>query len=92
MLATGTVAAFAADVPFGDLLGVDVVVDGVAAIAGRVGRALEIASGIERCPPIRSGVWDVLLQPLFVADIPLNGKRVVVVADFVKYRCFHLLP
>ena len=90
VLATGTVAAFAADIPFRHLLGVDVVVDGVAAIAGRAGRPLDIVRGIENRPPISSGVWNVILQPLFVADVPLNGKRVVVGADFGEVSLFPL--
>jgi hypothetical protein len=42
MLAAGTVAVFTADIPFRDLLGVDVIVDGMAAVAGRSGGSLDV--------------------------------------------------
>ncbi len=92
MLAAGTVAAFAAHVPLRHLLGVDVVVDGVATVASRASWSLHVARGIISRPPIRSGIGHMVLQPLFVAYVPLHGQRIVVVANLGKYRCFHLLP
>ena len=89
VLTAGTVAAFAADIPFRDLLGVDVVVDGVAAVAGRAGGPLHVVGGIEGRPPVCAGVRDVILEPLLVADVPLHRQRVVVVANL---REVALLP
>jgi hypothetical protein len=48
----GPVAAFAADVPFDDLLGVDVVTDRMAAVAGRSGGPSQVVGRIEGCPPV----------------------------------------
>lgn len=45
MLAPWPMAAFAAHVPFGDGLGMDVVVDRVATIAKRAGRAWKLSGG-----------------------------------------------
>jgi hypothetical protein len=42
MLAAGAVATFAANIPLCDLPGVDVVVDGMAAVAGGPGGALHV--------------------------------------------------
>src|SRR4029077_6464855 len=81
VLAAGAVATFAADVPLGDFFGVDVVADGVAAIAGGAGGALHVVGRIERHPPI-GAVGDEIGAPDFVGDIPLRGFRKIVVADF----------
>ena len=42
MLAAGSVAAFAANIPLCDLLGVNVIVDGMAAVAGRSSGSLHV--------------------------------------------------
>src|SRR5271154_5464581 len=88
MLAAGAVAAFAAYVPLGDLLGVDVEVDGMAAVAGRGCRALHVIGGIERLPPVGT-LGDKIGPPDFGGDVPLRGFREVVVANF---REVTLLP
>ena len=59
VLATRAMAAFAAYVPFGDLFGLDVVVDRVAPVAGRTGRALHVVGRIKRRPPIGSGLDEI---------------------------------
>ena len=53
VLAARTVAAFAADVPLGHLLGVDVVVDRVAAVAGGTRGALHSYPGDRTAPTSR---------------------------------------
>ena len=79
--AAGAVALFAADVPLGDLVGVDVVVDGVAAVAERAGGALHVGVGVEGRPPV-GALLDVIGEPAFFCDVPLRGEDEVVVADF----------
>src|SRR6267143_3360959 len=80
MVAAGSVAAPAADVPLQDLLGMNVVVDGVAAIAGGAGGTLHIVWRIERFPPIRSFGYKVG-TPNVVGDIPLRRLRKIVIAN-----------
>src|ERR1700733_15238284 len=81
MLAAGTVAAFTAYVPLGDLLGVDVEIDGVAAVAGWARRALHVIGGIERLPPIGT-LGHEIGPPDFGGDVPLRGLREIVVTNF----------
>ncbi len=88
VFAAGAVAALAADVPFGNLFGVDVIADGVAAIAGGAGGALHVVWWIERLPPIRA-FGDEIRTPHFMGDVPLSGLGKIVVADF---REVTLLP
>src|SRR6267143_702281 len=88
MVAAGSVAALAADVPLQDLLGMNVVVDGVAAIAGGAGGTLHIVWRIERFPPIRSFGYKVG-TPNVMGDIPLRRLRKIVIADFCEVT---LLP
>ncbi len=52
VLAARTVAALAAHVPLGDLLGVDVVANGMAAVARGAGRPLHVVGRIKLRPPI----------------------------------------
>ena len=52
VLAAGPVAPLAADVPLGDGLRLDVVVDRVAAVAERAGRPLHVVGRIVRHPPV----------------------------------------
>src|ERR1700722_6386283 len=80
MFAARTVAAFAADVPFRDLLGVNIVANGMAAITGWACRSLHVVRRIEGCPPVGARIRDVILEPLLVVDVPLHGQRIVVVA------------
>ena len=79
MGAAGSMAGFAADIPFGDALRLDVVVDRVAAIAERTGRPLHIVVWIKRRPPV--GVLRHMVgQPARVRDVPLRRQREIVVA------------
>ncbi len=55
VLATGAVAALTAYVPLGDLLCADVVIDGVAAVAGGTGGALKIIRRVQSGPPVGAG-------------------------------------
>lgn len=79
--ATGAVALLAADVPLGHLLGLHVVVDGVAAVTGRSGRAIEVGGSIERDPPIGTGL-DMVREPTFFFDVPLGWEGIEVVSPF----------
>src|ERR1700719_1906689 len=88
MVAAGSVAALAADVPLQDLFGMNVVVDGVAAIACGAGGTLHIVRRIERFPPIRSFGYKIG-TPNTVADIPLRRLRKIIIADFCEVA---LLP
>src|SRR5437879_12787935 len=66
----------------------NVVVDGVAAIAGGTGGTLHIVRRIERFPPIRSFGYKVG-TPNVVGDIPLRRLWKIVIADFCEVT---LLP
>src|SRR5579864_475534 len=81
VLASRTVAALAAYVPFGDLLSVDVVVDRMAAVAGGAGGPFHVVRGIERLPPIGSR-RDKVLPPDVVSNVPLCRLGKIIVADF----------
>ena len=71
MLAARSVAFLAADVPFADFFGRDVVIDRMAAVAQRPGRTFEIVRRVQRGPPI-GGVRHEVVLPHFVRDIPLG--------------------
>src|SRR6267143_1418485 len=70
VLAARTVATFAADVPLNDLFRVNVVVDGVAAVARGAGGSLHVVRRIKRLPPIRS-LGDKIRAPDMVGHVPL---------------------
>src|ERR1700732_3664937 len=91
MLTSRTVTLFASYVPFGDRLSLDVVVDRVAGVAQRAGRARGVRLWIELCPPIRS-IRHVVGAPDLMVYIPLRAQREVVVADFLKVTLFPLSP
>src|SRR5579863_4821863 len=80
VIASGSVAALAADVPFGDGLGLDVVVDGMAAVAQRAGGALHVVGGIVGHPPVRV-IRNHIGAPDLVRDVPLRAERKIIVAD-----------
>src|SRR5512140_1996781 len=80
VFAARTMAAFAADVPLSDLLGVNVVADGMAAVASRAGRSFHVVRRIKIAPPIRARTHEVL-APLVILDLPLDREREIVVAD-----------
>ena len=89
VFAARTMTTLAADVPLRSQLVMDVIVHRMAPIAGRPRRALHVVGKIVGRPPIRSGVRDMVLQPLLVADISLHRQRIVIVADL---REVPLLP
>ena len=88
MLTTGPVAFFASDVPFCDLFGVDVVVDGVAAIARRPRGPLHVVRRVEWFPPVRA-LRDEIRPPDSMGNIPLRRFRKIIVPSF---REITLLP
>src|SRR6202012_1533714 len=71
---TGAVTLLAADVPFGNLAGGEIVIDRVAAVAGGTGGAVGIGLAVVGCPPV-GAVRDVIGQPLAMRDVPLRGER-----------------
>ena len=79
MDAAGPMAFFAADIPFGHGFILNVVVNGMTAIAERTGRALLIIRRVKRHPPI--GVrGDHISAPDLMRDIPLCREREIIVA------------
>ena len=68
------------DVPFGDGLGLDVVVHRVAAVAQRAGGPLHVVGRIVSRPPI-GAIGDQISAPALIGHVPLRGQRKVVVAD-----------
>ena len=88
VLAPWPMAAFATHVPFGDRLGMDVVVDRVATIAKRAGRALEVVGRVKRRPPI-GAVLDDVRPPRPMDDVPLRGKGEIVASELLEVA---LLP
>src|SRR5579872_6796999 len=89
MFAAGAMAAFAANVPLGDLFCVNVITHRMAAVAKRPCGAVEVVTGIKRSPPIASCGRHLIFAPFLVYDFPLNGQREIVVADFCEVA---LLP
>jgi hypothetical protein len=85
--AARAMAFLAPDIPFGHRLGTDVVIHRMAAVAQRTCRTLEIVRRIEGCPPVRARLDDVW-RPDLVRDVPLHGKRKIVVADFLEIALF----
>ncbi len=77
--AAGSVTFFTADVPLGDLFGGDVVVDGVASVAGGTGGTVEVGGTVEGDPPVGSR-FDVVGEPELLLDVPLGRQGVVVVS------------
>ena len=88
VFAAGTVASFAADIPFCDPLGVDVITYGMAAVTCRAGRSLEVVRRKKRHPPVRA-LADEILAPFVILYLPLSRQRKIVVSYFRKIS---LLP
>src|SRR5258708_39728751 len=88
MLASRPVAPFAAYVPLRHLFRVDVVIDGVAAVACRTRGPLHIVWRIKRRPPV-GPICHEIRPPNMVRDIPLRWLRKIVVSPF---REVTLLP
>src|SRR6266404_6141791 len=87
VLASRPVAPFATYVPLRYLFGVDVVIDGVAAVACRTRGPLHIVRRIKRRPPvgpIRHEIW----PPNPVGDIPLRRLRKIIIAPFREVTLF----
>ncbi len=79
MQTAGSVALFTAYIPLCHLFGLDVVVDGMAPITGGPGGAVEVGWAVKRHPPICS-CFHVVGEPAFFLNVPLRGKRVIVIA------------
>src|SRR5580700_12352908 len=85
----GAVAFFTAYIPFGHSLGLDVVVDRVAAVTKRPGWPLQVVRGIKRNPPVRVRC-DHVSPPDVMGHIPLRPERIVVVTFFREVTLFPL--
>src|ERR1700722_1206948 len=81
MLAARSVALFATNVPFRYPLGLDVVINRVASIAGRPRGTLHIVRRIKRFPPI-GPLRDEIRTPDAMGHIPLRGFWKVIVTSF----------
>ncbi len=79
VLASRSMAALAAHIPFCHGLGCNVVVHGMAAIAQRAGGPLHGIVRIIRNPPVFTQAG-VVLQPHMVNNIPLHRQRIILVA------------
>src|SRR5579859_4834796 len=88
MLASRPVASFAADVPLGDLLCMDVVVHRVAAIAGWSCRPLHVVRRIKGGPPVRALVRHMIRKPRSFSDVPLNRQRIIIAANLCEIALF----
>src|SRR5258708_18712827 len=82
MLASRPVAPFATYVPLRYLFGVDVVIDGMAAVACRTRRPLHIVRRIKRRPPVRP-IRHEIWPPNPVGDLPLRRLRKIIIAPFL---------
>ena len=91
MGAARPVAALAANVPLRHLLGLNVVVDRVAAVARRPRGPLHVVGRVERHPPVRAGCHHVG-TPHLVGDVPLRRLGIIVVADFREVALFPDTP
>src|ERR1700687_6386445 len=81
MLASRTVAPFAAHVPLRHLFRVDVVIDGVAAIACNTSGPLHIVWRIKWGPPV-GAICGEIPSPNAGGDIALRRFRNIVVSPF----------
>src|SRR5580700_4943512 len=81
VLTSRPVALFAANVPLRHLLGVDVVIDRVASIAGRTSGPLHIVRRIKWLPPV-GPFGDEIRAPDAMGHIPLRGSWKVIVTSF----------
>src|SRR6266404_1429996 len=87
MLAARTVAPLAAYVPLRHLLGVNIVIDGMAAVARRRRGPLHIIRRIKRGPPI-GAVRDKIRPPHFMGHVPLCWLRKIVIPDLREVPLF----
>src|ERR1700733_2237754 len=81
MLAARSVALFASNVPLRHLLGMDVVIDRVASIAGRPRGPLHIVGRIKWLPPVRP-FGDEIRTPDAMGHIPLRGFGKIIITSF----------
>src|SRR6185437_2484359 len=82
VVTSGAMTAFATDIPFRNLLCMDVIADGMTAVAGRPGGSLHVVGRIKLRPPVSPGRWHMIRQPLMRADVPLHRQRKIIVANF----------
>src|SRR5450759_4454113 len=85
----GSVALFTADIPFRHGLGLNVVVDGMAAITERPRRALHVIGWVIANPPVR--MWcNHVRPPDLMRDVPLRAERIIIIASFREVPLFPL--
>jgi hypothetical protein len=78
MEAAGAVALLTPDIPLGHGMGLEVVVHGMATVAGGAGGAVEVGGAVVRNPPIGTSL-NVVGEPTAFLHIPLGRKGVEVV-------------
>ena len=83
VIAAGAVTLFAAHVPFRNRLGLNVVVDGMTAVAEGTSGALHVVFGIIFGPPVRPRLY-VVGAPDLVSHVPLGGQREIIIAYLLK--------
>ena len=88
MLAAGTMASLAADIPFGNSLRLDVVIHRMASVTERPRGPLHVIGRIKGDPPVGIRRHKVS-APDLVIHVPLRGKGEVIIADFLEVA---LLP
>src|SRR5215469_3227180 len=88
VFAAWTMASFAADIPFCDPLGVDVIAYRMTAVASRAGGSLQVVRRKKRHPPVRT-LADEILAPFVILYLPLSRQREIVVSYL---REISLLP
>src|SRR6185437_3109859 len=86
---TWAMATFTADVPLGDLLGVNIVTDRMTTVAKRARGAMHIVRRIKGRPPIAACRRHCILAPFVVLNFPLHRQREIVLTDFCEIT---LLP
>ena len=85
--ASRAVTFFASHIPLGDLLGLDIVVDGVATIAKRTCGSFKIAVWIMGSPPVCSFL-NMVGKPFLLLDVPLRREHIVIVAAACEVALF----
>jgi hypothetical protein len=81
MQASRTMAFFTSNIPLGHGLGLQIVVNGMAAIAGRACWPIGVLRAIKWHPPVGASL-DVIGKPFLVFYIPLCRKWKVVITNF----------
>ena len=91
MFAPRPVTALTSYIPFSHCFGLNVVIDGMAAIAKRSCRPFEIVGRIKRRPPICS-VLDEVWPPDLMGYVPLGREWIIISAHALEVALFPFAP